>query len=198
MWGKERKLPCLTEPLGDFMYLKHLHILRKDMREVKATELSDNFFKIIGKDWMLLSAGKPEAFNTMTASWGGVGYLWNQPVAFVFVRPERYTYEFMEANSHFTLSFLEEAHRNAHKICGFHSGRDMDKAKAAGLTIANHADGNLIFDQARMTLGCRKLYSDMLDAGNFIERELTERWYGSKGGYHRMYIGGIEHVWLRD
>ena len=55
---------------------------------------------------MLVTAGSKEHFNTMTASWGGIGWLWNKPVVFVFIRSERYTYEFMEENEYFTLSFL--------------------------------------------------------------------------------------------
>ena len=27
----------------------------------------------------------------MTASWGGMGILWNKPVVFVFIRPQRFT-----------------------------------------------------------------------------------------------------------
>ena len=69
------------------------------MKEIKATELTDNLFQTIGKEWMLVTAGTPEKFNTMTASWGGTGWLWNKPVAFVFIRPERYTYEFIEKNT---------------------------------------------------------------------------------------------------
>ena len=75
------------------------------MKKVEVKELSENFFEAIGKEWMLVTAGNKEAFNTMTASWGGIGWLWNKPVAFVFVRPERYTYEFIEKSDYLTLSF---------------------------------------------------------------------------------------------
>ena len=75
---------------------------------------------------MLVTAGNATSFNTMTAAWGAMGYLWNRPVAFIFIRPERYTYEFIERNDGFTLSFLGEEHREAYKICGSHSGRDRN------------------------------------------------------------------------
>ncbi len=65
------------------------------MKKVEIKELSENFFEAIGKEWMLVTAGNKDGFNTMTASWGGIGWLWNKPVAFVFVRPERYTYELL-------------------------------------------------------------------------------------------------------
>lgn len=103
------------------------------MREISVSELKDNMFDAIGKEWMLVTAGTPEKFNMMTASWGGTGILWGKPVAFIFIRPERYTYEFIEKGDKLTLSFLGEAHREIHKICGSQSGRDIDKVAASGL-----------------------------------------------------------------
>mgnify|MGYP000078488871 FL=1 len=78
------------------------------MKSIAIKDLSENFFEVIGKEWMLVTAGSKEHFNTMTASWGGIGWLWNKPVVFVFIRSERYTYEFMEENEYFTLSFFRK------------------------------------------------------------------------------------------
>ena len=88
---------------------------------------AENAFELIGKEWMLITAGTPEKFNTMTASWGGIGYLWNRPVAFIFVRPERYTYEFIENQEQVTLAFLGNENRQVHSICGSKSGREKRK-----------------------------------------------------------------------
>lgn len=104
------------------------------MERIDPARLAENFIELIGREWMLVTAGSPEKFNTMTASWGGAGFLWNRPVAFVFVRPERYTYEFMERETCFTLSFLGHGDREAYRICGSKSGRRIDKAAEAGLT----------------------------------------------------------------
>ena len=52
----------------------------------------EDVFHLIGKEWMLITSGTIDRFNTMTASWGGIGWLWNKPVAYIFVRPDRYTY----------------------------------------------------------------------------------------------------------
>ena len=73
--------------------------------EVHPIELKGNPFDKIGREWMLVSAGSSGNFNTMTASWGGMGVLWNADVCFAFVRPTRYTYEFMEREDYFSLSF---------------------------------------------------------------------------------------------
>ncbi len=89
---------------------------------MKKTDVSrlgqEDVITLIGKEWMLVTAGTSERFNTMTASWGGIGFLWNRPVAFVFVRPERYTFGFIEKNERLTLSFLGEEHRDILNFCG--------------------------------------------------------------------------------
>ena len=54
------------------------------MKAINPNEIKDNFIELIGKEWMLVSAGDKEKFNMMTASWGGVGVLWNRPVVLAF------------------------------------------------------------------------------------------------------------------
>lgn len=76
------------------------------MKKVDRKTLNDNFIEAIGKEWMLIASGNRDHFNVMTASWGCVGWLWNKPVAVIFVRPERFTHDFIEDNAVVTLSFL--------------------------------------------------------------------------------------------
>lgn len=167
------------------------------MKKISVSELKDNMFDAIGKEWMLVTAGTPEKFNMMTASWGGIGILWGKPVAFIFIRPERYTYEFIEKGDTLTLSFLGEAHRGIHKICGSQSGRDIDKVAASGLKPYVTENGNIAYEQARLVLECKKLYADFIDADNFVDKLLINRWYGEgHGGFHKMYILEIQNVFV--
>jgi flavin reductase (DIM6/NTAB) family NADH-FMN oxidoreductase RutF len=152
-------------------------------------KLKDNVFKLIDQDWMLVTAGTPERWNTMTASWGGLGVLWNRPVSFVFVRPTRYTYEFMEANERFTLSFFAKTYRKALTFCGSKSGRDYDKAKETGLEPVSPFKDTVAFRQARLVLVCRKLYTTDIDPKRFLDPK-TDIHYPKKD-YHRVYIGEI-------
>lgn len=169
------------------------------MKELTVSELKDNMFHAIGKEWMLVTAGIPEKFNTMTASWGGTGILWGKPVAFIFIRPERYTYEFIEAGETLTLSFLGEAHKDIHKVCGSQSGRNIDKVAATGLKPQVTPDGNIAYEQARLTLECRKLYADMIKPEQFLDASLIDKWYGEgHGNFHKMYIVEIQHVWVNE
>lgn len=164
---------------------------------IAPTALRDNPFQLIGREWMLVTAGMPDAFNTMTASWGGLGHLWNRDVSFCFVRQQRHTYSFMESASHYTLSFYDKPHRAALDYCGSHSGRDVDKVAATGLTPLADETGAVYFAQARLVLVCRKLYGGDIVPAAFTDPALPAEVY-PKGDFHRMYIGEIMRCLLRE
>ncbi|EKU91029.1 flavin reductase family protein [Bacteroides oleiciplenus] len=168
------------------------------MKPIAVKDLSDNFFEVIGKEWMLVTAGTKESFNTMTASWGGIGFLWNKPVVYVFIRPERYTFEFIERSEYFTLSFLGEENRAIHKICGSKSGREVDKVKETGLKPLVTEKGNILFEQGRLSLECRKLYTDVMKEDCFIDPAICKQWYGgAHGGLHHIYVAEITGAWIK-
>lgn len=159
----------------------------------------ENAFELIGKEWMLVTAGTQDSFNTMTASWGGIGWLWNKPVAFVFIRPERYTHDFIEKNDRLTLSFYGEEYRKALQICGTKSGRDINKVEATGLTPMALESGDLTFSEARLTLDCRKLFKSSMEAAHFVDQSVLERWYNDQpgGGLHDIYVVEIESIYAK-
>lgn len=161
-------------------------------KEINPEIITDNPFRLLDKDWMLITAGianSNRTFNTMTASWGGLGILWNKKVAICFVRPTRYTYEFIEKNELYTLSFFEKKYREALNICGTQSGRSVDKVAEAGLTAFEIKPGAVTFNEARMVLVCKKLYTQDLDPERFIDQTIESHYPGKD--YHRMYIGDI-------
>lgn len=148
----------------------------KDLfKEISPESITDNPFKLIGKDWMLITAGAMSGFNTMTASWGGVGVLWGRNVCFCFIRPVRHTFQFMEKAGQFTLSFFTEDHRKALNFCGANSGRSVDKPKACGLTPQETADGMVSFKEARMIFECKKLYFHDFDPARFIDPAIEKK-----------------------
>ena len=159
-------------------------------------KISDNIFRLIGNDWMLITAGSQNAFNTMTASWGAMGVLWNKKVAVIFIRPQRYTRKFVEENEYFTLSFFEKQHRNILQLCGTKSGRDTDKIKETGLKPLITETGNIGFEQSRLILECKKFYAGDLKHNNFIRREIIDKNY-PEHDFHRMYIGEIEKGYVK-
>jgi flavin reductase (DIM6/NTAB) family NADH-FMN oxidoreductase RutF len=164
-------------------------------REIGPEAIGDNPFKLIGRDWMLITAGTKEAFNTMTGAWGGLGVLWEKQICFCVIRPTRYTYEFMENSERYTLTFLEEQYRDVLTYCGSKSGRDVNKVAETGLTPV--FDGQAVyFAEARLVLVCRKLYYHDLNPDNFVDTGL-EDYYPLKD-YHRMYVGEIVRCLARD
>lgn len=177
-----------------------------EFRTIRPEEITDNPFRLIGKDWMLVTAAKNdgslicgEDYNTMTASWGGVGVLWNKPVAFVFIRPQRHTFGFAEENDRMTLSFFDESHRAALAHCGKASGRDGDKAKDCGLTPVSESNDSgraVWFDEARMVLKTRKLYHQFLDENCFTDSAPMAT-YAAKD-FHMMYVCEITEVLVRE
>ena len=71
-------------------------------QKIKPEDITDNIFQLINVDWTLIAAGNSNKYNMMTASWAGMGNLWNKRVVFTFIRPSRYTYEFTEESDTFS------------------------------------------------------------------------------------------------
>lgn len=163
---------------------------------VNPKEINENAIQLIGDKWMLVTAGDSARFNMMTASWGCMGYLWNKPVVFIFIRPERYTYGFIEENPSFTLSFFGPKYREALKICGTVSGRDVNKVEESGLTPYFTPSGNVSFNEAYLVLECKKLYAEPLNPEAFIDKEiLASKYSEEEGGLHKVYVAEIVNAW---
>ena len=154
-------------------------------------EIKENLVKLIADDWAHVSAGDKTEWNTMTISWGGIGELWGKDVVFAFIRPQRYTKEFMDKSDYFTVGFFEDEFKEALKICGTKSGRGCDKITMAGLTA--ECDGEAVFPaQARLVIKCRKIAVQKMDNSGFIDETIESNY--KAGDYHFIYIGEIEKI----
>ena len=154
-------------------------------------------FRIIGDEWMLISAPddtKESGLSAMTASWGGLGVLWNENVATVYIRPQRYTYSLVEKCDRFALCFFDEKYKKALGLCGSKSGRDMDKLKECGLT-SEDIDGVSVISEAKTVMICKKLYADDLREEKFIDRDHLSHY---NGDFHRFYIVKIEKILVKQ
>jgi flavin reductase (DIM6/NTAB) family NADH-FMN oxidoreductase RutF len=163
--------------------------VEKDIREFAGSPAAR-----IGDEWMLITAGDVSGdksnWNTMTASWGGLGVLWGRSVAFMFIRNTRLSFEFANVASLFSLSFFDKPYHKALEIAGAKSGRDIDKAKEGGLTPIVFSDGAVGFKEAKEVISCRKLYAHDFDPALFVDKSIDAAIYPKKD-YHRMYIGEI-------
>ena len=163
--------------------------------QVDAKEFDPIFWRI-GEDQMLICTKDGTLTNAMTASWGGCGILWNLPVAFCFVRPQRFTHEILERTDRFALAFFDGGQREILKYCGTHSGRDKNKFKELGLPVAYTSKGVPYPTDAARVLLCRKLYANALTPTAFADASLLSHY--QKGDFHHTYIGEIEGVLIQS
>ena len=165
----------------------------KNFRETSPENIG-NAQKLIGKDWMLITSGGKDGFNTMTASWGCLGVLWNKPVCICFVRPERYTYSLIEKEKEFSIAFLNSDRRDAYTVCGRESGKDIDKLKKCGLSTFE-LGGTSVIAEADTVIACKVLYEDELKESAFLDKSLLSNY--ASAGYHRMYICEIKEAYKK-
>lgn len=164
--------------------------------KIQSDQIKDNIFQMLGRDWTLITAKKGDAVNMMTASWGMAGILWNKPVTEVFIRPQRYTREFVDNGATYALCFFGREYREQMTLCGSRSGRDLDKVAACGFTVATELD-TPYFREARLVLICRKIYQHDLDPSLILDPGIDSAHYPGKD-YHRLYIGEILSVLQKD
>ena len=165
-------------------------------KEIKPEELDKSPFQLIGKDWMLITAEKDNKINTMTASWGGFGVLWGKNVAYIVIRPQRYTKEFVDNSDTFSLTFFDKTFKEQLGYLGTVSGKDEDKISKTNLTI-QHLDSTPYFEESNIIIICKKLYAQDLKPECFMSSELDIKWYPEKD-YHTLYIAEVEKVLIKE
>lgn len=172
-----------------------LMLRRIDMAfiEKKPKDLNGNVFHMFDDKWALVTAGDGEKFNTMTVSWGAMGVLWGKMTAQCYIRPGRYTYQFLEKEDYYTISVYGKEFKGQLALCGAKSGRDIDKVKETGFTpVFDGETGAPYFEEAELVFVCRKIYYQDFDPEKFLTPEIEDN-YPLKD-YHRMYIGEIVKV----
>lgn len=164
-------------------------------------------FEMFEKQWALVTAGSMEHYNSCTIGWGSMGNVWGRrggkslPTITVYVHPDRYTSEFLKDSDVFTVSFYPQSCKKALGYMGAHSGRDGDKAAAAGLTPVPFGQG-VTYQEANLTFLCRKVYQHAFSKEDIAPD--VQEYYASmpklypdgKGGWqpHLVFAGEIIDV----
>lgn len=146
---------------------------------------------MLDKEWALLTCKDNDKFNMMTISWGGFGTLWHKPIVTIYIRPSRYTYELIEKNDYFTISFYDEEYKKDLGVLGTKSGRDIDKMSCTKLT-PEFINNIVTFKEAKLTIICKKIYFHDLEIEN-IPKDERDKFYSTEP-VHRMYIGEVIDV----
>lgn len=160
-------------------------------KEINVRDIKQSAVKLISDDWALVTASADGITNTMTVSWGGMGELWGKDVVFIFIRPQRYTYELLEKSDMFSMSFFDGGYKKELGYCGKNSGRNGDKFEATGLK-AVELDGVAAVEQAKYNFICKKTAFQDMDPKGFIDESIENNY---NGDYHRIYIGEIVKVY---
>lgn len=163
-------------------------------QEIPLESIELNPFTKLDREWALVTAGNETKSNTMTVSWGGMGTLWNKPVVTVYIRPQRYTKQFVDTEDRFTLSFFGPERKQALGVLGTKSGRDGDKVAEVGFTPA-YLDGAVTYEQADLVFLCRKLYVGAIDPKGFVDTDIDGKCY-PEHDYHAVYVAEVEHAYL--
>lgn len=166
------------------------------LKEINVDDLQFNPFTAIGKEWFLVTAGDVKDFNTMTASWGGVGVMWGKNVVTTVIRSNRHTYNYIDDGEYFTISFLPEQYKDILSFCGSHSGRDCNKVEKTGLKplAVNKA---VTFEQAKLVFVCKKLYAQQLSEDCFVDKEQL-KWYSKTNPIHTAFVGEIVATYVQN
>lgn len=168
------------------------------LKAIDMKELKFNPMTLIGKEWMLVSAGNEKSFNTMTAQWGHLGAIWNgdMPTSVIYLRPQRYTRTFVDKENYYTLSFFDEAHKKDLMYLGTHSGRDEDKLAKTSLTPV-FSDESVYFKEAKMVFVCRKVYRGKLHEESFVDQDILKKNY-PEHDFHYVYVGEIVKAYVNE
>lgn len=166
-------------------------------KEIDITHLNENVVDLFKNRWALVTAGDKDALNTMTVSWGAVGELWGKDMATLYIRPQRYTEEFLNKNDYLTVSFYpDDMKKQIHGVCGSKSGRDVDKVKECNLTPVFDEKAPY-FNEAQIVLVCKKTAKSRFNPDEFLDGEIDEKWY-PQNDYHFIYYAEIEKVLVKD
>lgn len=163
-----------------------------EFKEISPDMIRKNPFQMIGKEWMLITAGDENKVNTMTASWGGLGVMYGKNVVFIVVRPQRYTKEFLDAEDTFSLSFLDKEYKEILNYLGSVSGRAEDKIAKSGLTL-DHFHNTPFFLEATNVLICKKLYVQQMNSDSILEERFKSTFY-LNDDYHYLYIAEVTNA----
>ena len=151
----------------------------------------ENGLDFLHKKGAFLTTKDGEILNTMTISWGSIGFMWGRPIFMVLVRKSRYTHTLIENSQEFTISIpQDDMLKEALSICGTRSGKDIDKFQICKLTIQKgRILSTPIISNCKLQYECKVVYSQDMDQ-NKLSTILKNQNY-STGDYHTLYYGEI-------
>jgi flavin reductase (DIM6/NTAB) family NADH-FMN oxidoreductase RutF len=168
--------------------------------EIGADEITDNVFNLVGKTITVITAGRIGEHNSMAASWGGFGILFDKPATWCFLSASRFTLEKMQAEGSYTFSWFPDEYKEDVLFFGGKSGRDSDKMKESKLTPVATPSGLATYAEARLVIECRLVEVTTVAPDDFRteeSRKFIEDGRKTAPDYHKIALGEIAKVWRK-
>jgi flavin reductase (DIM6/NTAB) family NADH-FMN oxidoreductase RutF len=168
-------------------------------KSISPEEITDNVFKLVGKDFTVITAGKIPEHNSMTAGWGGLGILFEKPTTWCFLRASRYTLELIKKEQTYTMSYFSDEYKEQVLFFGSKTGKNTDKMKETALTAIQTPSGNTTFKEARLIIECKLAEITTVGPDDFYTPEgktFIESAYDEVKEYHKIVFGEITNVWI--
>jgi len=169
-------------------------------KQIPPEEIRDDVFTLTGKVFPVITAGKENHYNSMTASGGGMGLLFRKPVSWCLLRSDRYTLELILKEQTYTMSYFPEEYREQVVFLGSKSGRDSEKMKEVKLTEIQTPSGNISFKEARLIIECQLMQITTPNPDDFYMQEAKDYLkaaYKSANDYRKYVFGEIIGVWVK-
>ena len=167
------------------------------MHKIDVTKLSIEAIDLWMNQWLLLTAGSHDDFNMMTVAWGSIGCMWSKPFIQIVVRPQRYTYKYMEKYDNFTLCAFPPEYRKDLKLLGTLSGKDGNKLSKTAFTIKDSENiSSPSYHEARLIFECKTMYYQDMEPAGFMDKSIINNY--PQNDFHRIYFGEIIASFIRE
>jgi flavin reductase (DIM6/NTAB) family NADH-FMN oxidoreductase RutF len=169
-------------------------------KQISPEDIKDNVFTLVGKVFPVITAGKEDHYNSMTASGGGFGLLFMKPTSWCILRADRYTLEIIQKEQTYTLSYFPNEYKKQILFLGSKSGRDSGKMEEVELTIVQTPSGNISFKEARLIIECKLTALTSANPDDYYTQEAKDainEAYEEANVYRKFVFGEITHVWVK-
>ncbi|MCL2597151.1 MAG: flavin reductase [Paludibacter sp.] len=168
--------------------------------QITPEEISDDVFTLVGKVFPVVTAGRKDHYNSMTASGGGMGLHFRKPTTWCIFASSRYTLEIIQKEQTYTLSYFPSEYKKQVLFLGSKSGRDSEKMKEVELTSIQTPSGNISFKEARLIIECKLTQIATANAEDFYSQEAKDylkEAYIDENEIRKYVFGEITHVWKK-
>jgi len=165
---------------------------------VAAEDFDENIFKLVGKDFTVITAG--ETPNSMVASWGGVGIMFNKPVTWNFLRANRFTLEKIRETGTYTMCYFPDQYKGDIMQFGMKSGRNTDKMAQTKLTPMMTPDGYPAYAEAKIIIECKLIAASTVSKDEFYTEEaktFLQEGFDDAKDWHKLVYGEITKIYIK-